>query len=141
MVGDYKLNAGRLAARAYVKASMHVAEREAKDAYRALALKAVKTHSDWSFDNLESEFRREMADAKAWYAKVEANERDWIRDGSNPEAEFAKLYYSEPAVTAGDGAGSMLMWGLLAAVAIAFVLAYRKWRVRRAERLRDQVPA
>lgn len=58
---------GQLAARAYLKAGMVVPE--AKDAFRALATKALGTKGD-SLAAIEAEFAIELADAEAWYAEL-----------------------------------------------------------------------
>jgi hypothetical protein len=48
--------------------------------------------------DVEEDFKKELADADAWYADLHEKEIGWIRDGQNPETEFDKLYANEPLV-------------------------------------------
>jgi hypothetical protein len=48
---------------------------------------------------IEQDFKKELNEAKAWYAELREKELTWIRDGKDPEAEFDKLYDVEPEVS------------------------------------------
>ena len=53
------------------------------------------------------EFQKELAEARDWYAGLRERELSWIRDGKDPEAEFDKLYDSEPEVSGMDAKDTM----------------------------------
>jgi tetratricopeptide (TPR) repeat protein len=103
---DVTVDAKRLAARAYLKASYEVKDEAAKRAYRDFAeriLKAFQTSDPniqelLSLSDLEARFRQELADAEQWYADLRERELGWIRDGKDPESEFDHLYADEPRV-------------------------------------------
>jgi tetratricopeptide (TPR) repeat protein len=104
-------DAKRLAARAYLKASYEATDAEAKAAYRETASQALTvqtrgpgTTDRLTLEELEQDFQRELAEAREWYEELRQNELSWIRDGKDPEQEFDRLYYKEPAIsTATDG--------------------------------------
>jgi tetratricopeptide (TPR) repeat protein len=98
-------DAKRLAARAYLKASYAVTDSSAKAGYRKLAEQVLtfQTRTRWRDDalplrELETSFRRELDEAEAWYEELRRNEVSWIREGKDPEAEFARLYGDEPVL-------------------------------------------
>jgi tetratricopeptide (TPR) repeat protein len=104
---DPSMDAKRLAARAYLKASYEVPHEEAKADYRLKATYAIMfqtrgrgTREELPLEELEREFQRELAEAREWYEELRQNELSWIRDGKDPEREFDRLYYEEPAVSA-----------------------------------------
>jgi tetratricopeptide (TPR) repeat protein len=101
--GDQPFGKGKeLAGRALLKASYEVKDDAAKKEYRQLAKKAIEysqpNHRGLTLDEMESDFKKELADADAWYADLREKEIGWIRNGQNPEAEFDKLYVKDPAV-------------------------------------------
>ena len=141
-----------LAARAYLKASYEVPDGPARRAYRLLAdyalmmqTRARDSQEQIKLEPVEAEFQKELAEARDWYADLRERELSWIRDGKDPEAEFDKLYDSEPEVSGMDakdtmsaetwdyihlgalGAGVILA---LVAVAVLGYHAYRRWAGR-----------
>lgn len=100
---DWISDAKRMAARAYLHASYFVTDPAAKAEYRRLAGSTIvfqtatpQVHDSLPLEKLEADFKKELAEAGAWYAEVKAKELEWIRDGKNPEAEFTALYAAEP---------------------------------------------
>ncbi len=98
-------DAKRLAARAYLKASYAVADSGAQKNYRQMAAAALvlQTRHPYTMDPLqlkemEATFKKELAEARAWYKGVEHDEHTWIRDGKDPETEFSAKYYGEPQI-------------------------------------------
>jgi tetratricopeptide (TPR) repeat protein len=96
----------RLAARAFLKASYDAPDETARDAYLALARYALywqiaEAHSSQqiSLEQVEADFKGELAEADKWYADLREKELSWIHDGKDPEAEFNRLYAEEPRVT------------------------------------------
>jgi hypothetical protein len=51
-----------------------------------------------TLQEVETDFKKELADAETWYANLREKEIAWISDGKNPELEFDKLYQEEPTV-------------------------------------------
>jgi tetratricopeptide (TPR) repeat protein len=125
-------DAALLAARAYLKASMHAPDAAGKVRYRKKALALLQQHESTKGDRFEAAFQQELADARGWYLEVEANERKWIAAGTNPEIEFERVYYKEPLVAGDIGSGGDA-WKVFAWVfAVAFVAsgawAFLRWR-------------
>ena len=130
MHNSAQYNGLQLAARAYLAAS-EAPEQPAivKAAYRALAEEALvmqlanpPSHEQMTLAALEDAFRQESADATAWYDALAADERSWIQDGLNPEAEFTKKYDAELAPTNSPVVQRGLILDLFI-VALAAVLA------------------
>lgn len=110
---DYGANpeqdAKQLGARAFLKATYEAKDEDAKAGYRKLAEQALvlQTRGPGRTDQLpltevEAEFQKELAEARAWYEELRQNELRWIREGKNPEEEFARVYYTEPEITPSD---------------------------------------
>ena len=95
-----------LATRAFLMASYQVPAGPSRVAYRGMAARALEqqtprsSQEQISLESVESTFEKELEDAGRWYATVRDRELKWIREGKNPEAEFVKLYDTEPSVTA-----------------------------------------
>jgi hypothetical protein len=53
----------------------------------------MKPHT---IEELESDFRAELADADQWYAHLREQEMTWIREGKDADVEFDRLYTEEP---------------------------------------------
>jgi len=100
------VDAKQLATRAYLKASYESQDDAARATYRKMAEESLRlqtidedTSDELSLAALEKEFLGELAEAQTWYQAVEADERAWISSGKNPDEEFTRKYYSEPAVS------------------------------------------
>ena len=101
MMRDDSAQAKQLAARALLQAS-YVGDSDPVADYRrkAEAVLNMQTHgedsiSEVTLEEIEAQFRDELAEASAWYEAVSSLESTWIANGQNPEIEFAR-YYSEP---------------------------------------------
>ena len=141
-------DAKRLAARAYLKASYGVDDENARRQYRQLATRSLEMQLSGSntIEQVEADFRAELADAEAWYADLRQRELGWIAAGTDPEAEFDKLYDAEPEspgngllsgpwLTSEEGmglCGALGCGGPLLAVAAGAAYWWRRRRRRRA---------
>jgi tetratricopeptide (TPR) repeat protein len=154
---DPAADAKLLAARAYLKASYELPEGPARAAYRKMAAQAIQMQmrrdqpGQMTLEQLEADFQKELEEARAWYADLRERELSWIRGGKDPEAEFDKLYETEPEVSGMDVKDPMspnerlniflivcgVVLGLIAlavvlgAVACVVILARIKWRDRK----------
>lgn len=103
-----KDDAKLLAARCYIAASEAVSDPNSRRNYRALASSALNeqvrpgTHEQLTLAEVESAFKKEQAEGKAWYAELLAKERGWIESRANPDEEFAKLYAADPELSGMD---------------------------------------
>jgi hypothetical protein len=102
-------DAKRLATRALLKASYEVKDPDSRAAYRQLAkvalnyqTRAPDNTSQLPLEELEQTFLQELEDARTWYEQLRQDEIGWIRDGKDPEAEFARLYSEEPSVLSAE---------------------------------------
>ena len=103
----YNHDAKRLAARAYLKASMEVEDADAKQAYRKMAEAALsmqtrkpRGHAELTLRELEATFAKELREADQWYQQVADDERRWINEGIDVDQAFSDKYYQEPTVGA-----------------------------------------
>lgn len=103
--GSPEQDAKRLAARSLLLAATRVDDAESRSRFRERAehVLSMQTRSAHSSDTLplselEADFSRELADAKAWYDETRAKELQWIADGVDVDAEFDKLYSADPEV-------------------------------------------
>jgi len=131
-------DAKHLAARAYLQASYQV-EGTARDAYRKLAEAALElqvvdksSHRQLKLAEVEPEFKAELADAEVWYAELKGRERDWIAKGLNADAEFDRLYTTEPELPGTSAVGASptpwpLTWWLAAGGAAVLALLAVVW--------------
>lgn len=133
----------QLSARAYLKASYHVEDKEAKQQYRKMAEYVLKYQTPHPndvralplSDLLERDFGKELSEAAAWYASVRENELGWIKSGQNPEQEFDRLYYVEPEVT--DSEPPYLLYNpwfyviLISVLLLTAIVLYVGWKVLR----------
>ena len=125
-------DAKRLAACAYLKASYECEDEETRQAYREMASRALAMQTRRRFSQeqltlkeLEEVFLGQLAEAKAWYAELEADEKAWIATGKNPEEEFRRKYDEEPSLSAPLDLESIIVAvvpALLIALALAAVL-------------------
>ncbi len=129
IIGHPTTDAKLLAARAFLKASYEVPEGPARVAYRGMAAKALNMQTprdamvQISLEQVEADFQKELSEAEAWYAALHERELSWIRDGTDPEAEFDKLYETEPEVSGMDAIDPPEMWKTKVRVAIAVIVA------------------
>lgn len=128
-------NAAQLAARAYLKASYHVKDAAAREEYRRHAGNVLRTTPDMTLDALEAQLKREIDEARAWFAAVEADEKKWIADGRNPDEAFERTYYQSPRIasqpessTAMQAGGTL---GIVAASAALLAATGGAWWYRR----------
>jgi len=136
LLGNAGSDAKRLAARAYLKASYEVDRPEARSAYRKLAKDALtlqtrtkNTTQPLDLDTLEKQFQSELKNAEAWYAVVQADERNWIASGEDADLKFSQKYYRPPTVKAPKSPAAQSLrsavdrWSVSIIVAICCVLA------------------
>ncbi|MBI5367954.1 MAG: hypothetical protein HZA54_13015 [Planctomycetes bacterium] len=107
LLTDIMSDAKQLAARAYLRASYAAKDESVVAVYRKLASRSLSgfrsqlAHTSdpraMSLQEVETAFKVELADAEAWYARVRVDELTWIRDGKDPEREFATKYYASVA--------------------------------------------
>jgi tetratricopeptide (TPR) repeat protein len=93
-------DAKALAVRAYLLAARQTKD-ESAEAYRnsaksAACMQVVTRVGVEAFPEIEKRLEVELADAQAWYDELAARERDWIDSGADVEAEYDRLYHSEP---------------------------------------------
>ncbi len=99
---SHGLGGGRLlAARAYLQASYVMTDATAREAYRTMAEQVLSTvvkerHEKVTLAEVESQFKAELSEASDWSAAIKNDEVQWIKDGKDADAEFAKKYYNEP---------------------------------------------
>jgi len=129
---DESADAKRLAARAYLKASYVAANKDQQAAYRELAKQTLQMQTQnpaiqgrLTLETLEADFKRELAEADAWWGKVRADELAWIKQGRNPEEAFVSKYYEQPAIStdAFDYASSLVGSPLALVCVIGLALA------------------
>jgi tetratricopeptide (TPR) repeat protein len=107
VISDGHQDAKHLAARAYLKASYEpnapksLCELKAKHAIQPQVITGLPegASSEAKLAVVEPQFREELAEAAAWYEDLRKKEIGWIQEGKNPEAEFDKLYASEPTIS------------------------------------------
>lgn len=141
-----------LSARAFLKASYEVSDESAQVAYRAMAAQALSMQTppgvmdQIPLEEVEADFKRELADGRAWFNRLHETERSWIREGRNPEAEFDRLYAVAPEVPGMDVVDPLppiermrrnfIAFAITLAVVIVSALVgavyviYRRWRRR-----------
>jgi tetratricopeptide (TPR) repeat protein len=110
----------QLAARAYLKASYGVTDEVAREAYRGLAKqvlrsqgRATRPEGQLSLEELEGDFRKELAEAQRWYEGVRADELAWIEQGRDVDAEFTRKYFEDPQPAAPTEPAGVSWWARL----------------------------
>ena len=95
LLWDYRVkeSAKQLAARAYLEAAQEAGDPDSAELYRVKAILALVGQRNISLAKLERQFKTELTQARKWFDAVAANERRWIRQGKDPEAEFDRRYY------------------------------------------------
>ncbi len=125
-------NAKQLAARAYLQASYQTDDPDVRDAYREQANDALQMQVGISLSRVESQFKRELADAEAWYSELREKELSWIDEGVDVDAHFAALYDQEPEVPR-ISALTPVEWLLVVAaiiIGMTTVVFVARWIVR-----------
>lgn len=116
--GAYK-NAGHLASRVYLKASLDHADEGVKKAYKKLAhdsredqfgpdfignSNTINRHSAggsaYRMEDLVSVLKLEVQAGEAWFNQIRRDEMGWIAAGINPDSAFTAKYYEEPEADA-----------------------------------------
>jgi tetratricopeptide (TPR) repeat protein len=102
ITGELDANGTRLAARAYVRAAQLSPDAKVADRLQLMARQALANQVPYSPDlnpdtvdlpRLEQELAVELAQGTEWFAKIEANEREWIAMSLDVDREFAADYY------------------------------------------------
>ena len=157
VLGDLLLRTGsiegaqRLAARAYLKASMEASDPEAAQTYREKAQFALSEQQGVTFEEIEAKLKEEIVEGDAYFAKIESDTKAWILAGKDVDVEFSAVYYDSPTIVTSKADRrpikspsdqifqfAMIFMGLLiiavAALlyALIFFLKRRKARARRA---------
>lgn len=97
-------NARLLAARCFWKASYESEDTGKRAVLRGQAHDALLLQTDGQSlvqvdrDRVEAEFKKELAEADAWYSKIVADEELWISQGHDVDKEFAAKHFAEPEV-------------------------------------------
>lgn len=122
-------DAKQLAVRAYLQASYQV-EGPAREAYRKLAEEALRMQTigdgstrEMKLPDVEKTFRAELADAESWYAELKGRELDWIAQGLDADAEFDRLYPTEPALPGASETWPLTWWLAAGGAAVLALLA------------------
>jgi tetratricopeptide (TPR) repeat protein len=104
---QFRADAKRLSASAYLKASYSVPDQAAARAYRGLAgrilfeqTRVPNVNELLPLEELEETLRQQIHEADVWYEGVRKDELSWITSGKNPEREYTRKYYGDP-VTSG----------------------------------------
>ena len=92
--GDYRVDANRLAAFAYLRASQTAQSPVEQDRLHRISKRLISgTHgSSMSFEMLDQQLSEGLAQGDLLQAQVRADEIAWIRDGKDAQAEFEKKY-------------------------------------------------
>lgn len=97
---DYRLGSAKhLAARTYLKAAYLMEEDTARQAYYQKAIEMqLMAHREYvtSLEHLHEVLTLELREGQEFYEENRALEISWIQQGLDPEAEFSKLYFTEP---------------------------------------------
>lgn len=106
LVANFHVDAKRLAARCFLKASYFAEDEDARAAYWGLAQRSLSMQStgilrktDLTLAQLEETFAAEMREADEWFASVMANERKWVQAEENVDERFTREYYTDPVVS------------------------------------------
>lgn len=86
----------QIAVRAYLQSSYHAATPEAAAAYRTLAEKSLELQIGVSFEDLEKDFKDELAQGSLWMTQITDDEKQWIASSPDPDAAFNAKYRDEP---------------------------------------------
>ena len=91
--------AKQLAARALLKAAAETADVDpaASEKYQKMASQAIEMQSGANLQDIQIKLQQEIEAGDDYFAKITENEKTWIADGKNVEAEYAKVYFQEPS--------------------------------------------
>ena len=87
----------RLAARALLKASWGTSDVVAKEKYLAMANQAIEMQVGADLKDIETELQKEIQAGDEYFAGISENEKAWIVDGKDVEAEYANVYFQAPS--------------------------------------------
>ena len=87
----------QLAARALVKAALETTDWTAKEKYIEMAGSVIVGQSGVELQDVEDELKQEVQAGDDYFAEISANEKAWIAEGKDVEAEYAKVYFQEPS--------------------------------------------
>ena len=87
----------QLAARALVKAALETTDWSAKEKYIEMAGKVIVLQSGVELQDVADDLKREVQAGDDYFAEISANEKAWITEGKDVEAEYAKVYFQEPS--------------------------------------------
>jgi hypothetical protein len=114
---DIRAAARQLATRAYLAASYKFKGQPQEAVYRSLARGALSMQTtgpnssdQLGLPELEYQFAAERKNADIWYQNLKAKELDWISKDANVDAEFDKLYRTEPKLLTEGTALRDWMW-------------------------------
>jgi tetratricopeptide (TPR) repeat protein len=138
---DGQIDAKQLAARSYLKAAYGASDAKLWQTYRELADRAIRIQTvgvagtQLKLDDLDVAFKSEQADADVWYADLKRKELAWIEDGKDADAEFDKLYDTDPALIAEKESKQSgwwdRWWGLIGLFSgLMVLLLWLWWRMR-----------
>lgn len=91
----------RLTARAYLVAYLNADDSTARGNYYQKARAALNSQVDVSVDDILPQLQRELEEAEAYFAQIQADETAWAAAGLDLDDEFRKKYYDAPQVRIG----------------------------------------
>lgn len=109
--GQMEENAAQLAARAYLQAARSTSDPEIAERFRKMCDEALATNENYPSDDqgrrraaLEAQLNQEVVAANAWFASIEADEKQWTADGRDLDRAFATKHYDslEKTIKAAD---------------------------------------
>ncbi len=129
-------DAKQLAARSYISLAAGTTDPLQKAQYEKLARAAIdmqtqrpRSTTQMSLAQVKAEFEKEQRDADAWYKELEANEKQWIAEGKDVDAEYRKRYREQPASAASatnesGGVISVMIAAISILVALVVVIPF-----------------
>lgn len=99
LADGYRNDSKMLAARAYLKASYEVDDSAASTAYRERAQQALEMQFGRKMQEIEADFKSEIAQGNQFFRQISADERAWIASGYNLDIQFEEKYYETPQLS------------------------------------------
>ena len=93
LTGRLSDDAAQHAARAYLRAAEFAPHPDAAARLRVMAKESLSVQEKVYFTPLRESLAAEVAAADQWFAKINASEAQWIREGKDVDREFAAVYY------------------------------------------------